>query len=177
MPINVEVQGLDGLEKAGQLSRSNRVTLMQNLIRAAGAFGRSAVGTTQKDYLSGPRPTKLGTVTNRLRSSITTKTETSGNVIETSVGTNVKYAAIHEFGGQIQATPSMYGFFWAKFYESKDVKWKRMALGLKRKGHINIPARPFLRPGVMDSLPIYKRNIERVLAAVSLTGPSPEFQA
>lgn len=46
-------------------------------------------------------PTTLGVVTNRLRSSIrATAARTSGTVVESAIGSNVVYAAIHEFGGQ-----------------------------------------------------------------------------
>src|SRR4051812_27073070 len=113
MPIKVQVIGADALEKAGLLSRKNRETLMLNLQRAARAFGFFAVYKSKTDYLSGPRPEKLGVISGRLRSSITTDTKVEGDIISTSVGSNVRYAAMHEFGGTIQATPSMYGFFWA----------------------------------------------------------------
>lgn len=177
MPIKVQLIGAGALEKAGQLSRKNRETLMLNLHRAARTFGLFAVYKSKTDYLSGPRPEKLGVVTGRLRSSIVTETTTEGDVISTKVGSNVRYAAIQELGGTIEATPSMYGFFWAKFKNTKDEKWKWMALGLKKKGQFVIPARPFLRPAIDDAMPSFKNNIRLVLSRMSLTGETPEFQA
>lgn len=64
---------------------------------------------------------------------------------------------IHEAGGTIPArtqdiTERMRKFFWAKYYEGQDDRWKFMALS---KGPLNIPAfdmpaRPFLAPSVID---------------------------
>ncbi len=177
MPIKVQLIGDENLAKAGELTRKNRATLMLNLHRASSAFGLFAVYKAKTDYLSGPRPNKLGVVTGRLRASITTETVTEGDVVSTKVGSNVRYAAIHELGGTIQATPAMLGFFWAKFKNTKDDKWKWMALGLRKKGQVVIPARPFLRPAIDDAMPSLKRNLALVLSRMSMVGESPEFQA
>ncbi len=59
----------------------------------------------------GPYPVaegKLGVVTNRLRSSLRrADARSNGNTVKGSIGTNVKYAGIHEFGfnGQQQVKP------------------------------------------------------------------------
>ena len=54
---------------------------------------------SKSNRLSGPRPTFLGVVTNRLRSSIaSTKAIKSGNEYSVKIGTNVQYARAHEFG-------------------------------------------------------------------------------
>lgn len=55
-------------------------------------------GVTQKEYLSGPRPRRLGVVTTRLRNSISTETKDDGREIVGRIGTNVVYGAFHEFG-------------------------------------------------------------------------------
>lgn len=56
-----------------------------------------------------------------------------------------KYAAIQHFGGafQRQVTPKMRSYFWARFYESGDDRYKWMALTKKQSFTITIPARPF----------------------------------
>jgi len=77
-----------------------------------------AVGVAQRQYLSGPRPGKLDIVTRRLRDSIVSEVEVdkvligleysraggtqqrfsgSGNIVG-RMGSNVQYAAYHEFG-------------------------------------------------------------------------------
>ena len=57
-----------------------------------------AVGVAKLKYLSGPRPSKLDIRTRRLRDSIVQEVESSPGVVKGRVGTNVKYAAYHEFG-------------------------------------------------------------------------------
>jgi HK97 gp10 family phage protein len=54
--------------------------------------------TSIKDYLTGPRPVKLGVVTGRLRSSITSRAEWKGRKLLGIVGTNVFYGKFHEEG-------------------------------------------------------------------------------
>ena len=66
-----------------------------------------AIARIQRDHITGKGPFppsmhKLGVRSNRLRSSLTrTPAEIVGAVISSSIGTNVEYAAIHEFGGVI----------------------------------------------------------------------------
>lgn len=66
-------------------------------------------GWIKKNRLTGPRPTYLGVRSNRLRSSITAgKTRKVGNEFINTVGTNVEYASVHEFGSparNIRARP------------------------------------------------------------------------
>lgn len=53
---------------------------------------------SQREYLSGPRPSRLGVVTTRLRNSIATDVRDDGADITGRIGTNVAYGAYHEFG-------------------------------------------------------------------------------
>ena len=84
--------------------------------------------TSVRDYLSGPRPDHLDRVTGTLAASINTQKRGKGMV---SVGTNVEYARIHEYGGTIQ----------------------------QDKRVIHMPARPFLRPAGQDEKPAIDRYI------------------
>lgn len=73
--------------------------------------------------------------------------------ITITVGTKVEYAAAHEFGHTYEARfiPSkghMHKYFWAKYYATKDEKYKWMAFAVLKHGGINmksytLPARPF----------------------------------
>lgn len=66
------------------------------------------------------------------------------------VSANSPYAAIHQFGGtlkpSIPITKKTRKFFWAKFYESGQDKWKALALTKKKelRPTIKIPARPYI---------------------------------
>lgn len=66
------------------------------------------------------------------------------------VSANKVYAAIHQYGGtvspKIPITPKMRKYFWAQYFETRDEKYKAMALTRKSvmTPRITIPARPFL---------------------------------
>lgn len=57
-----------------------------------------ASGIAQREFLSGPRPAKLGVRTGRLRNSISTEVIAGKQTLRGRIGSNVSYAAIHEFG-------------------------------------------------------------------------------
>ncbi len=56
------------------------------------------------------------------------------------------YASIHNEGGQITVTAKMKRFFWAKYKETKEEAWKRMAL-MKVGKVIKMPKRRFIGDG------------------------------
>lgn len=56
------------------------------------------VAIAQLEYLSGPRPGKIQSISGRLRQSVTSEVEQSPGRIVGRVGSAVKYAAFHEFG-------------------------------------------------------------------------------
>lgn len=68
---------------------------------------------------------------------------------------NVAHAAIHEFGGTItvRITDKMRRFFWARFRETRDEKYKWMALARRQTFTIRIPARPYIAPAVEQETP------------------------
>jgi phage gpG-like protein len=59
-----------------------------------------AVGISQRSFLRGPRPARLGVVTGRLFGSITSRVDHETDRIVGAIGTNVFYGAFHEFGFQ-----------------------------------------------------------------------------
>jgi len=94
--------------------------------------------------------------TNRLRLSIQYQAQSDAVL----VGTNVVYAPIHQFGGVVNVaiTPKMRKYFWAKYYENQNPKYKYMALTKKTSFRIQIPARAFL--GINDQ---DKKEINQVI--------------
>ena len=136
---------------------------------------RMVANTAKANYLSGPRPDRLGVQTGRLRRSIATpppKVTPTG--VEGEVGTNVVYAAIHEFGGTIRPKTSQYLAIPAKgvkgsprdfadtfVRESKTGSGNKVILQGDGSGgvkllftlvdEVTIPARPFLNPALNDN--------------------------
>jgi phage gpG-like protein len=74
------------------------------------------------------------------------KVSTSSNGFLTEV--NKPYAPIHEYGGKIKQKVSskQKGYFFAKYYQTKEDVWKAMALSEFLT--IRIKARPYLRPAL-----------------------------
>ena len=128
------------------------------------------VGYIAAKYLSGPRPEKLGRVTSTLARSIhASKATVSGNRITSSIGTPVVYAPLHEYGfrGIAKVEPHR------RRVKSRDVRGKvdgkrrKIASGVTSvrsfERRVNIPARPFIEPGIRDRAADYGEAISRVI--------------
>ena len=111
-----------------------------------------AVGVVQTKYLSGPRPKKLGVRTGHLRSSIRPYVEREDGKLIGKVGSyGVKYARIHELGGVILPKKAS-----ALRFQVEPGRW----VTVKK---VIMPKRPYLRPGVKDSLGRIRTLIKRRL--------------
>lgn len=98
-------------------------------------------------------------LTGKLRRSIMSRIVGSSVVFTSSED----YAAIHNYGGTITVTAKMKAFFWAKYKETGQERYKRMAL-MKVGSKITIPQRQFLgdAPEVKKAVnEIIKDNIEK----------------
>lgn len=86
----------------------------------------------------------------------------SGGNLKAAVGTKVPYAAAHELGSnhQVKITDKSRRFFWAMYFETNDEKWRNMALTKRKAFDVSIPARPFLGPAAIDSVPDIERMLE-----------------
>lgn len=152
--------------------------ILSDLVRVSKKFGEDAIYEAQTNYLSGPRPEKLAHKSGRLASSLRSRTDQDGNVISTTIGTNVVYAAIHEFGsdaiGGIKHPGGTAYFFNPKRGGAVWVSNKNAGAGwppeLRTRPHIiNIPARPYLRPAIADALPPFVERISNILGEVNFT--------
>lgn len=94
---------------------------------------------------------KRGTLKNAIR-----KIKAERNKVVVGVGTDVKYAALQNYGGQITITPKMRRYFWAMYKQTGQEYYKGLAL--TKKKHLDIPARKFIG----DSAGLVK-NIDRMI--------------
>jgi phage gpG-like protein len=115
--------------------------IAHNAVKAGAEMVRTEAVTK---HLSGPKMShgagskKNATLqpdSGRLRNSVSTRVQRSGGRIRGTVGTNLKYAAIHEFGGTIRPKTKKYLKFKAggRWYSANQV---------------TIPERPYLRPSL-----------------------------
>jgi phage gpG-like protein len=153
-------------------------------VRSAAKIGLArgllyAVGVVQRKYLSGPRPAKLNVVTTRLRNSISSEVTDDGDNIKGVIGTNVVYAAYHEFGfsgvehvkGFTRMVTPLHGLGVevGKNGKLKRSRRPRPKVAQAVKAHdrkVNYKGRPFLRPGVKEALPAIIGEIRAELALV-----------
>lgn len=135
------------------------------------------VARIQAGHLSGPTTdSSLSVRTNRLRGSVrASKAVLLGDRVESTIGSNVKYAAIHEFGGVIQRTVKagavklrtnkqgkllMRGNL-ATFAGPKHKLFKEVQFAGGKKYTITIPARAPFGHGIADRLPDYTAAFEK----------------
>lgn len=142
MATEIRIIGTEKLKLAGDHYVRAKDTLRQMISKASDKFAVETQATIVDKYLSGPRPEKLGRVTGRLASSIKFLIDEAADSVTIRFGSDVPYAAIHEFGGD--AGP----------------------------GHkVHIRERAYLRPGIADNLPKFQSDIEEILTMVASMPP------
>ncbi len=141
------------------------------------------IARAQGERMSGPRPEVLGVVTNRLRGSLNaSKAVISAGSVDSTIGTNVAYAQVHEHG--IDALVTVRAF-------TRNVSVKRETGGglvfdattgrirKERKKtvrihagtstvqsfirHMKMPARPYLWPTVQECELDYSRGVSEAI--------------
>jgi phage gpG-like protein len=157
--LNVGIQGTANLAKTGQDLSQARERVRELLGKASHDFANRSRTTIMEKYLSGGQD-RLNVKSGRLRSSIRSFVEERPDEITVTFGSDVPYAAIHEFGG---VTPP-------HKIEARRADVLSFMLGGKRvfARSVNHPGshirpRPFLTPGVEDEAPKYEAAIMSVL--------------
>lgn len=136
--VSFEINGLEKLKLSGENFKKASGTIRELILKASNDFANDAVARIKKDYLTGPRPEKLGVVTGNLRSKIRFRIEQATKETRIVIGTDVPYAAIHEFGG---------------------------VAGRGKKTVIR--KRPFLTPGTEDALPAFQEKLLELVKDVA----------
>lgn len=127
--------------------------IQANVFAAFQAGMELAADRSRTEYLSGPYPEKLAVESGMLRSRVRGRVEKgSGGVFATGilgVSGGLIYSWIHELGGIITPkTKKALHFFW---------KRKQIWMTLQR---VNMPAKPYLRPAILDELPRIQNLID-----------------
>ena len=126
----------------------------------------------QKTRLSGKGPfapslKKLGVDTGRLRQSVRgTAPQINGTTVTTSIGSNVSYAAAHEFGfkGSVNVKRhevTMKALFGRKL--KSPLRFSRLA----SKRNVNIPERRPFRTGIEENIHMVENEITRAITTRS----------
>ena len=140
--IVIKTKGLTELPGKLQRFRLGIIARMDIMLRQ---IGQEVARRSKEDYLSGPRPDKLGRRSGDLARSVNYKV--TGNRVV--IGSNLKYARIHEKGGTIRARNSPYLVF-------------RIGNQWISTKEVTIPERAFLSPALRDSREDSLRIIRRI---------------
>jgi len=160
MATEFKIVGVDKISGTAAQFKAAKAKFHDVLLREAMGFANDAVTRIKRDYLSGPRPDKLGVGTGNLRSKIRYEIGESGNIVAVTVGTDVPYAAAHEFGRApytiVPKKANILSFL---------IGGKRVFA--RKVDHPGLRPRPFLEPGFKDALPDFKDNLESGLKAIA----------
>lgn len=163
--------------------------MAQGIARALDLQNELTVGHIQAKKLSRRGPTTLGVITNRLRSSVRPATaEVTGDTIESSIGTNVKYAGVHEYGfdGKVSVAAHTRRRFGDRFSGGSKVvdtiaifNTKTGSISRQKKGkvkyqtgvssvraftrHMRMPARPFLSTSLTERAANYTQAVSAAI--------------
>lgn len=117
---------------------------------------------------------KLTTRTGKLYKSFAPNNSNNIFVVDTGdgkllikYGTRLIYAGVQENGGFIKSQGRMHLWFWAQYQKTHNEFFKIMALSVKKKGGVTIPARPYFAPGVerfqREGMPLLLKDIAQIL--------------
>jgi hypothetical protein len=129
------------------------LTIQSSVLRALKAGMKTAEGAAQSRHMSGPRPGKLGVVTGLLRSRVWGYAASPPDPSIYAIGilsNDVLYAPTHEYGATI-SHPGVSGK--TMRFRDRDDNNKFVFTKRVRPHFIKIPARPFLTPGLEESIP------------------------
>jgi len=168
---------------SAMLSRAWQVDVLRGLRDTMDEQNQLTIGHTRQARLTGKGPFpvsegRLGVRTNRLRSSLrAAKASITGNSVVSSIGSNVEYAAIHEFGGAIRrmvlagsvrlrtdakgnllSSGAFRGA--AMFASAKHKRFTTRQWAGGKRYEVNIPARAPITHGIKDR----KRDYERAMS-------------
>jgi phage gpG-like protein len=163
--------------------------MLNGIARAMDKENELTVGHVAKNYLTGPRPEKLGVRTNRLRLSIRRSAAViEGQSVTSTIGTNVEYAAIHEYGftGSVDVKAHARAIVKTSGQETakldargrlrRRTRTVRTQTGTAQvrahKRSMKMRARPFLSPSVADRADNYAQSVSRAIIAAWEGGAS-----
>lgn len=184
MPVQLKIE----LTKEAQETLRAVQTLPEHILEGIAAAmddqNQQTISHEQQNYLNFPKdepPVAIGLrhMSGRLIHSVTaSKAKVIGQAVQSSIGSNVVYAAVHEFGYEGEQQVSAH----ARHVASRDVyqigervPGKRAKRTLVQKGevgvrahtrHVNIPARAPIQHAIEDRADDYSRAISEAIGKV-----------
>jgi len=169
MSLNITIT--DDIAEALRAMKGFPQKMLRAVARAMDLENQHTVAHTSERRLTGtgpfpPSENRLGVVTNRLRNSLrATKAEVDGTTVVSEIGSNIKYAAVHEFGfsGPVFVNSHERKSFLRNVVGKK--KRKRVAATIVT-GHgrnVSIPARAPIGTGIQERAGNYSTAISSAI--------------
>jgi phage gpG-like protein len=140
---------------------------LQGIARELDHQNELTIGYAQKNKMSGAGPTTLGVRTNRLRSSLRRSDAiASEGTVTGSIGSNVRYAAVHEYGfdGEVSVRSFVRRNRRGDLF---GLKKKLSAAGISYvksfTRHMHMPARSFIGSSLLERRDLIERALSRAV--------------
>jgi hypothetical protein len=155
--IEIQLKVPKGTETVlSNLSENIRNNLLQGMLKGIELI----IATSVRKYMTGPYPSTLSTDTGRLRQGLygfAGFSSVAGEFIRAVMGNQVKlYAKVHEQTGE---PGTKFPIFARNLQKGMTFFWKQKGIWVHGAKVVHIPARPFLKPAIMDN----KENIAKLL--------------
>lgn len=154
--------------------------MLQAIAAALDQQNEGTIGSIRSRKLSRRGPTTLGVRSGRLWQSMSkANAQIAGNTVVSSIGSNVRYAGVHEFGftGTVQVKAHRRRLIAFDRYERRGRGFVQVASGLpgQIRAHprkMNIPARAYIRTTIDERSLAYTRAIGRAIVVAWEQGNS-----
>ncbi len=166
MNLNIEISE-EGKQLIGSMANRGGAA-DRALAHALDLQNELTIGMAQRDKLSAAGPTTLGVRTGRLRQSITrTNAIITGHTIEGSIGSNVTYAAAHEYGfdGEVQVRAFVRRNPRRDLFGVKKRKLSAAGISYVKSfsRHMHLPERSFIRASIAERLQDYDEALSKAV--------------
>jgi len=118
-----------------ELGRIGKLNILSGLEKTMLRALLTIRGHAKENYLTGPRPQKLGVVSNVLRSSLYVKAETHGQDIIGTIGTHIWYGYMWEVTGnkRVKTGPQFRPFLRPAIEDKKAEVFKQFEVEIVRR--------------------------------------------
>jgi hypothetical protein len=154
----IEFLGTDALDAMGDFFSGRREEVRKTTEGKARVFALNAARRSKSQYLRGPRPNYLGRVSGTLAASVKDFVAREGEAVVAGIGTPVRYGPRWELGFKGTEQVRSHGRLVRKAF-GKTLKSPVLTTVRAFARNVDVRARPYLRPAVMDELPWLQQDL------------------
>jgi phage gpG-like protein len=186
-PIQIKIELTESAKKIAAGLPTLPEQMVRAIARGMDQANQLTIAAIQRDHLTGqgpfpPAEHKLGVRTSRLRGSVNATAATvSGSSVTSIIGSNVIYAAIHEFGGRVHHPARQVktrlrtdargnllrqlGHSKLAIFAAKSHQHAREVVRRGKAYDVDMPERAPFRTGIQEAMPNYTNRISAAIVA------------